>query len=64
MNQRLNRRTALKGLGGVVIGLPLLEEMMIRPARATATTAPRGSRSRVQRVLRTRHSRPSANGRI
>ena len=26
---RMNRRTALKGLGGITIGLPLLEEMTL-----------------------------------
>ena len=34
---RINRRTALKGLGGVTIGLPLLEEMLCSaPAAAPA----------------------------
>jgi len=31
---RINRRTALKGLGGIAIGLPLLEEMLITGAKA------------------------------
>jgi len=30
----ISRRTVLKGLGGVTIGLPLLEEMLISPAMA------------------------------
>lgn len=34
---RLNRRSLLKGLSGVAIGLPLLEEMLIKPAVAAAT---------------------------
>ena len=41
MNQfKLNRRTALKGLGGVAIGLPLLEEMMLSSAKAATTEVP------------------------
>lgn len=36
----LNRRTLLKGLGGVAIGLPLLEEMLISNAGAAAKTVP------------------------
>lgn len=36
-HQRLTRRTALKGIGAVTIGLPLLEEMLI----STATAAPK-----------------------
>ena len=39
MRTKLNRRAVLKGLGGVAIGLPLLEEMMLTSATAsTATT--------------------------
>jgi hypothetical protein len=34
MNQPLSRRTLLRGLGGAVIGLPLLEEMLLRPGLA------------------------------
>ena len=37
MNAKLNRRTILKGLGSVAIGLPLLEEMIL--SNATAATA-------------------------
>lgn len=37
MTQRIDRRTALKGLGGITIGLPLLEEMTA--ARALAAPA-------------------------
>ncbi len=36
MNRNISRRTVLKGLGGVAIGLPLLEEMMATPALAAA----------------------------
>jgi len=40
MNYRdLNRRTVLKGLGGVAIGLPLLEEMMLSSAAAAKAGA-------------------------
>ncbi len=40
MNQpKLHRRTILKGLGSVAIGLPLLEEMMLGRATAAATSA-------------------------
>ena len=35
---KLHRRTILKGLGGVTIGLPLLEEMMLSSASAAANT--------------------------
>ena len=34
MTRTLNRRTILKGLGSIVIGLPLLEEMMLSKASA------------------------------
>ena len=37
MNSRLHRRTLLKGLAGVTIGLPLLEEMMLSSATASPT---------------------------
>lgn len=45
MNKRLHRRTTLKGLGGVAIGLPLLEEMtasaaLTKAARAAADDVP------------------------
>lgn len=41
MNPRLSRRTVLRGLGGIGIGLPLLEEMMLSSAAgAEATAAP------------------------
>jgi len=33
-NRPINRRTMLKGVGAVTIGLPLLEEMLAAPARA------------------------------
>lgn len=33
----MNRRTSLKGMAGVAIGLPLLEEMMVSSATASAT---------------------------
>ena len=36
---RINRRTMLKGLGGITIGLPLLEEMMGTNAVAARTSA-------------------------
>jgi hypothetical protein len=36
----LDRRTLLRGAGTVAIGLPFLEEMMARPARAQAAGAP------------------------
>ena len=36
---RINRRTMLKGLGGITIGLPLLEEMMGTNALAARTSA-------------------------
>jgi len=32
----INRRTVLKGIGSVTIGLPLLEEMLVAPAQAAA----------------------------
>ena len=32
----IDRRTMLKGIGGITIGLPLLEEMLVSPARAAA----------------------------
>jgi len=34
--RRVNRRTALRGLGGVAIGLPLIEEMLLSSASARA----------------------------
>ena len=41
MTSRINRRTVLKGLGTVTIGLPLLEEMMLsRAAAASQENAP------------------------
>ncbi len=33
-NRRINRRTMLKGLGSVTVGLPLLEEMLVSSAMA------------------------------
>lgn len=39
MKSRINRRTLLKGLGSVTIGLPLLEEMLVAPANATSEKA-------------------------
>ena len=39
MKQPINRRTMLKGLGGVTVGLPLLEEMLVSPAAAAPKTA-------------------------
>lgn len=36
---RISRRTALKGLGSVAIGLPLLEEMLASPAMAAPKAA-------------------------
>lgn len=40
-NRNLNRRTLLKGFGGVAIGLPLLEEMIVSPvAAATKVDVP------------------------
>ena len=38
-NPCLSRRTLLKGLGGVTIGLPLLEEMLAIPAVAASPTS-------------------------
>jgi hypothetical protein len=38
--QGITRRTALKGLGGVVIGLPLLEEMLVSTAAAQQASVP------------------------
>ncbi len=38
MNAKFNRRTILKGLGSVAIGLPLLEEMMVSGASAAAVS--------------------------
>ncbi len=35
-NNQLNRRTVLKGIGGITIGLPLLEEMLVSSARAAS----------------------------
>jgi len=35
----LSRRTILKGLGGITVGLPLLEEMLSSPARAAVPAA-------------------------
>jgi hypothetical protein len=37
---RINRRTALKGLGGVTIGLPLLEEMLCAAPAAVPASVP------------------------
>jgi hypothetical protein len=34
MTTRISRRTLLKGLGGVVVGLPLLEEMLVPKAQS------------------------------
>ena len=39
-NNPINRRTLLKGLGGITIGLPLLEEMALQTARAAAKDVP------------------------
>ncbi|MEM7387513.1 MAG: DUF1552 domain-containing protein [Verrucomicrobiota bacterium] len=36
----INRRTMLKGLGGITIGLPLLEEMLVSTAQAAAADVP------------------------
>ena len=36
LTERINRRTLLKGLGGITIGLPLLEEMLVSPVHAAA----------------------------
>lgn len=41
MNSRpLDRRTVLRGLGGITVGLPLFEEMLGTTAAAAAATAP------------------------
>ena len=40
MKKRLNRRTILKGMGAIGIGLPLLEEMMLSTAAASPNVAP------------------------
>ncbi len=37
---KLNRRTLLKGIGGVTIGLPLLEEMMVSTGLAATQAGP------------------------
>jgi len=39
--KRLSRRAVLRGAGGVALGLPLLDAMQPRAARAQATSAPR-----------------------
>jgi len=39
MKRRINRRTALKGIGGIAIGLPLLEEMLVSSAAAAPQAA-------------------------
>lgn len=39
MTERFSRRTTLKGLGGIAIGLPLLEEMTASAAMTTAAKA-------------------------
>ena len=39
MTTRLSRRTLLKGLGGVTIGLPILEEMLVPRTAAAAASA-------------------------
>lgn len=39
INSRISRRTILKGLGSVTIGLPLLEEMLVSTAAADAEAA-------------------------
>jgi Protein of unknown function (DUF1552) len=38
---QLSRRAALRGAGGILVGLPALEAMSARSARAAATPAPR-----------------------
>jgi hypothetical protein len=38
--RRIGRRTVLKGLGGVAIGLPLLEEMLVSNAAAQQASVP------------------------
>jgi hypothetical protein len=64
MNERrISRRTVLKGLGGVTIGLPLLEEMLVSPA-AAAPQAGGGAGAGVQRLLRPGHSHAAAIGRL
>jgi hypothetical protein len=40
MSRRLSRRTMLKSVGAATIGLPLLEEMLARPASAAAPEQP------------------------
>lgn len=40
MQRRISRRTVLKGLGGVTIGLPCLEEMWLESARGQIVTQP------------------------
>jgi hypothetical protein len=40
MNPRISRRTLLQGIGGVTIGLPLLEEMLATRASAAETAQP------------------------
>lgn len=37
---RISRRAMLKGLGGITVGLPLLEEMMVSTASAAAADVP------------------------
>ena len=39
MNSRIDRRTLLKGIGGITIGLPLLEEMLVSTAFAAQKSA-------------------------
>lgn len=40
MNRQITRRTVLRGLGSVTIGLPLLEEMLCLPAAAAEAAVP------------------------
>jgi hypothetical protein len=40
MKRRISRRTVLKGVGAVTIGLPLLEEMLVSTAKGAEATVP------------------------
>ena len=57
---QMHRRTLLRGAGGILIGLPLLEEMIL-PAAATDSQV---SDTSVQCVLWFRDSRAIADRRI
>jgi hypothetical protein len=61
MSKRIPRRTALRGAGAVVIGLPLLEEMISASPACCRSGSACASR---QCVLWTRDPGPTATGRV